>query len=131
MPKVIFAIDDGDNALHTKAKFLRHLDTLRVMGKLEGEARTGIGHWVDDDGVSWLEPCYCLELFDYDKHVLPHGWVNQQRCILVVGHLEAAIMTPDTLTTLRKLPNITCVGPKMPAGCWTKFDGSSDFWQMS
>lgn len=128
MPKVIFAIDDGDHPIHSKAKFLRHLDTLRVMGKLEGEARTGIGHWVDEAGISWLEPCYCLDVSDYVKHVLPHGWVNQQKCVVVSGLAKAAVVSHDLVKTHRELEQLRCVGPLMPAGCWTKFDGSPDYW---
>lgn len=128
MPKIIFTIDDGDHPLHNKAKFLRHIDTLRVMGKLEGEARTGVGHWVDEHGVSWLEPCYCLDIADYLQHVLPHGWVNQQKCVVAVGTIDAAVMSPDLVLTHRQLGALNCVGPKMPAGCWTKFDGCPDYW---
>lgn len=129
MTKVIFAIDTGPEPLHTRAKFLRHLDTLRAMGKLDGEARIGIGHWVDPKGVSWLEPCYMLTIDDYEQHVLRPGWTNGQQCVLIVSIECSLIVSPDLRRPIETLPPMACVGPDMPQGCWTKFEGSADYWK--
>lgn len=128
MSKVIFAIDIGSDPLHTRAKFLRYLDTLRVMGKLGGEVRIGVGYWVDDTGVGWLEPCYMLATEDYTKHVLRSGWTNGQQCVLTVALDHSMLVSHDLQRPLETLPPLACVGPNMPQGGWTKFEGSADYW---
>lgn len=130
MPKIIFAVDAqaGQHPLRSRARFLRYLDELRVMGKLTGTVDTGIGHWVDPDGISWLEYCYVLDREDFKARVQKFGHVNNQQCVLVVtdsaAHLDDLKGGPLVL-----LGAFTCVGKTMPAGDWTRFDSTGDYWQ--
>ena len=78
LEKVVFAIDDNWN-VHTVAKFLRHVDTLRAMGKIKPVVQC-IGNW---EGV--LEVSYMMNLKDFDKHVVPYGFVEGQEAVLVVA----------------------------------------------
>ena len=129
MPKIIFAIDE-QRGMRDRARFLRHLDTLRAMGKLQSEPRTAIGHWVDPDtGVSWLEPSYCLDVEDFRDHVLPHGWVNGQKCVLSIGSGSCSIIgLHANADQVHSLGAFRCVGKVMPQGCWTRFDDNGEFW---
>lgn len=78
LEKVVFAIDDNWN-VHTVAKFLRHVDTLRAMGKIKPVVQC-IGNW-----ENVLEVSYMMDLKDFDKHVVPFGFVDGQECVLVVA----------------------------------------------
>jgi hypothetical protein len=130
MTKIIFAIDNG-SGLHTRAKFNRYLDTLKALGKLQGDVRIGVGHWVDDANISWLEDCYCMDRQDFEKHVTPHGWCNNQQCVLVVRAARSWLSKPTQLDAmLTSTGALRSVGPKMPAGDWTKFHDSPDYWKV-
>lgn len=131
MPKIIFAIDEnGPQSFRTRARFLRHLDTLRAMGKLRDDPRTAIGHWVDPDTqVSWLEPSYVLDAEDFHEHVQPHGWVNGQKCVLSVDATSCAIVgLANRPGEVYPLGAFRCIGKVMPQGNWTRFDDTGEFW---
>lgn len=49
----IFSIDNWSD-LHTMAKFLRHVDTLRAMNKLKSEVKQGIGMYQGTPEPCWL-----------------------------------------------------------------------------
>lgn len=130
MTKVIFAIDNGSD-LHTRAKFNRYLDTLRAMGKTGGEIRIGVGHWVDAEGVSWLEDCYCMDAQDYSKHIQPHGWCNGQQCVLVLDMAASWLASPVNLNKpLSEGGPLKPRGKKMPSGDWTKFHDTGEYWKV-
>lgn len=78
LEKVVFAIDNNTDT-HTVAKFLRHVDTLRAMGKIKPVVQC-IGNW---EGV--LEVSYMMNLKDFDKYVVPYGSVEGQECVLIVA----------------------------------------------
>lgn len=126
----IFAIDGGDD-MHARAKFLHHLDTLNAMHKLRRPAEAAIGRWKDPEtGVIHLEDAYAMDLLDYHTHVLSHGWVNNQTCILIVTPLQAALAAPDG-TRLEALAGMFReVGPAMPEGDWTYFRETGVYWQV-
>lgn len=128
--KVIFAIDDGAS-LRVRARFLRFLDENRVMGKFKGEPRTCIGRWEDNaTGDVFLDPSYCLDVEDYKSHIVPHGWVNKQKCVMLVegAHSVASLAGPANLSQTTPIGIFTCVGRVMPTGDWTRFDDTNDFW---
>lgn len=75
---VIFAIDKGDD-VHTQAKFLRHIDTLRAMGKLRGVFASCIGCYEGE-----MERSYMMLMTDFDKHVRNSGYVDDQETFLRV-----------------------------------------------
>lgn len=76
--QVIFAIDN-DEDLHTSAKFLRYLDTLKAVGKLKGNVSLGIGSYL---GV--LERCYMMRAVDFDEHVAHTVYLRGQESVLRV-----------------------------------------------
>jgi hypothetical protein len=77
MDNVIFAIDNNTDT-HTVAKFMRHVDTQRSMGKLKGNMVQAIGYW---EGI--LEPSYIMTRADYEAHVMASGYVDGQEAVLV------------------------------------------------
>lgn len=79
MDYVIFSIDN-DHDLHTKAKFLRQMDTLRAMGKLNDTMKLAIGSYQGK-----LENSYILTEGDFSSHVLTSGFVDSQETFLYVG----------------------------------------------
>lgn len=86
---VIFAIDNG-SSLHQQAKFLRHLDTMRAMGRLSAFPKCGIGFWEGQ-----LERVYVLPIEDYRIYVAQHGWVDGQHSVVRVDAYDNAdLMRP-------------------------------------
>lgn len=83
LEKTVFAIDNNIDT-HTAAKFLRHVDTNRAMGKLKGSIVHCIGSWTDDDGYTHLEPSYMMDSVDYYAVVAESGYVDKQVCVLKV-----------------------------------------------
>jgi hypothetical protein len=82
--KVVFAID-GNIDTHRVAKFMRHVDTYRAMGKLQGSIVHCIGSWTDDDGWTHLEPSFLMDAKDYYEVVEPFGFTDDQDCVLEVS----------------------------------------------
>lgn len=78
MDYVIFAIDN-DADLHTNAKFLRHVDQLRAMGKLNSSMKLVIGSYLGK-----LERSYILRKDDFETYVLESGYVDDQESFLVL-----------------------------------------------
>ena len=78
MDYVIFSIDNAHD-LHTQAKFLRYMDTLRAMDKLKGNMVLVIGCY---KGV--LEPAFILKEEDFDGFVRHKGFVDNQESVLHV-----------------------------------------------
>ena len=75
---VIFAIDDNTD-LHTVAKFMRHMDTVRALNELRGMFVQCIGMY---NGV--LEPSYMMDESDYRQLVATTDYMAWQDCILLV-----------------------------------------------
>lgn len=75
---VIFAIDKSHD-IHTQAKFLRHVDTLRAMGKLRGLFASCVGSY---DGE--IERSYMMLMSDFDEHIRKSGYVDEQESFLRV-----------------------------------------------
>ena len=78
LERVIFAIDNGSD-LHTQAKFLRLVDTLRAMGKLKGSVTSCIGMY---HGV--MERSYMMLAVDYETHIAHTSFVQAQESVLYV-----------------------------------------------
>jgi hypothetical protein len=76
MSIVIFSIDNPHDT-HAMAKFLRHIDTQSAMQKLRGKLVHCIGYW---EGT--LEPSFMLTLQDFNDHVKPYGYVDNQICVM-------------------------------------------------
>lgn len=84
LKKVVFAIDDNIDT-HAVAKFMRHIDTARAMGKTKGSIAQCIGSWTDDEGWTHLEPSFMMDARDYYEVVEPFGFTDNQDCILEVS----------------------------------------------
>ena len=78
MHYVIFSIDKAWD-LHTKAKFLRYIDTQRALGELKGNMVLCIGSY---KGV--LEDSFILRADDFDRFVRPSHYVSGQESVLHV-----------------------------------------------
>jgi len=76
MHYVIFSVE---NDLHTRAKFLRHIDTQRAMGYLKGNMVMCIGAY---KGV--LEDSFILCVEDFDKFVRNSVYLYNQESVLHV-----------------------------------------------
>ena len=86
--KVIFAIDNNTDT-HRVAKFLRYMDTVRAMRKMNGTLTHCIGCW---EGI--LEPSYMMDEIDFDKFVKGSGYIEDQECVL---HVPGDTRQPCTL----------------------------------
>jgi hypothetical protein len=75
---IIFSLDRWYD-LHTLAKFTRHMDTIRAVGKLQGEVVPVIGCDSDRPEISFI----CTEK-DFQDHVLPSGYLAEQKAYLEV-----------------------------------------------
>lgn len=76
MHYVIFSVD---NDLHTRAKFLRHIDTQRAMNYLKGNMVMCIGAYKDK-----LEDSFILCREDFDKFVRGSSYLVNQESVLHV-----------------------------------------------
>ena len=75
---VIFAIDN-DNDLHTNARFLRYVDELRVMQKMEGKMQLCIGSYLDK-----MERSYIMSFNDFVDWIEKSGYVDEQESVLLL-----------------------------------------------
>jgi len=94
MQFVIFSIDNVDN-LHTLSKFLRHMDTMRAMGKLKGSFRPMVGSY---KGV--LEYAFGCRKEDFDAHVQGFGFIDNQESVLELTVTNNGRTAPRTLAKL-------------------------------
>ena len=79
LEKTLFAIDNNTDT-HVVAKFMRHIDTQKAMGKMSADMIHCIGFW---EGA--LEPSYLLDTVDYERFVKAFGFVDEQECVLRVA----------------------------------------------
>ena len=91
MSYVIFSIYNWTD-LHTKAKFFRHMDTLRSMGKLKSKLLSLIGSWEGQ-----LEDSFLLDQEDFESHVRRSGFVNDQNAFLIVSEEKSMPVGYDTI----------------------------------
>ena len=114
MEYIVFAIDNNTDT-HTVAKFLRHMDTAKAMGKMTGNMVHGVGYW---EGI--LKPTYIVNRDDYKAHVAGSGYVDGQDGVLVAPHgtrQPAHVATADLSTVLTGLGPIQEV-PKEEVHSW-------------
>lgn len=110
MSYIIFSIDNV-NDTHTLAKFLRHIDTQRAMGKMKGKMVHCIGMY---DGM--LEPSFLLTQEDFQYAA---DYVKGQESVLEV---PSSVKQP---VSLRFKDRVVCLGrlvssSKMPdTNAWT------------
>ena len=83
---VIFAIDNGSDP-RVRARFERHLDTLRAMGSLKRPVRLCIGMWKGQ-----MEASYEMLRSDFEAHVMQGGWITNQEAILGVVAGQAVLI---------------------------------------
>ena len=124
LERIIFAIDNGDD-LHTRAKFLRHIDTARAMGTLRDGFQTAIGCW-----ENILEASYIMSRRDYDQLVKPLGFAAKQVCVLAVPGdtrqpcvLEFSDGQRQAVGPMREIPK----DEPLP-GAWTFVEGSGKYY---
>jgi hypothetical protein len=86
---IIFAIDNGNDP-RTRARFERHLDNLRAIGKLKRPVRLCIGMWEGE-----LETSYEMSRADFERHVMSAGVVTHQQAILAVVDGQAIMVYRD------------------------------------
>lgn len=107
---VIFAIDNGNDP-RVRARFERHIDTLRSMGSLRRPVRLCIGMW---EGK--MEASYEMVRSDFEAHVMRHGWVTNQDAILGVVAGQAVLIDQQ--------------GKVMDAGRWRHLPGNEALLQQ-
>ena len=119
---VIFAIDLPHDT-HTQARFLRHIDTQRAMGKMTGLFASCIGCY-----EGRLERNYMMLAVDYNKFVRDSGFVDYQECIL---RIPGDTRQPSRL----EFKDNSCIplGPcrkvsSMPEGDWTYVEATDSYW---
>jgi len=79
MKYTIFSIDNVSD-LHSMAKFLRHVDTLRAMSQLRGNMIQCIGSYKGE-----LEVSFMCRSDDFEAYILNSGYVDNQESILRVS----------------------------------------------
>ena len=104
MTYTVFCIDNWED-LHTNAKFMRHLDTQRAMGKLKGNVVQAFGYYAGK-----IEPSFVMYTEDYEKFCTP--FTKGQESVLVVPEsvkqpvwLKYADGTTEVLGTLKTTKN--------------------------
>jgi hypothetical protein len=109
MPSFIIFSIEGVSDVHTQAKFLRHIDTLKSMGKMSGKMIPCIGMY---KGV--LEPSYLVSSEDFFDHIAtPNGYVSGQESFLQIdvghrGQQVASLLYIDTgLTPLGRISSVS------------------------
>jgi hypothetical protein len=75
---VVFAIDN-DNDLHTNARFLRYVDELRAMQKMDGTMQLCIGSYLGQ-----MERSYIVSFNDFIEHIMDSGYVDKQESVMVL-----------------------------------------------
>ena len=78
MSRVIFSIDNYHDP-HVLAKFLRHMDTQKALGKLCGKFGVLHGSW---RGIPEL--AFECNIKDYANFVIPFGVTKNQEVVLVI-----------------------------------------------
>jgi hypothetical protein len=130
MTHVIFSIDEPRGLLD-RARFLRHLSDLTVMGKLSGSplrlCLTKQSICTQGDGVKRLAPGYILAREDYELHVLRSGWVNGQPCVQLLSG-GTIYRATTALEPVRRVGEFRCVGSAPPAGDWVFTEDTQEFW---
>ena len=87
---VVFSIDNAHD-LHTLAKFTRWIDTKKALSELQQTPYVLIGKW-----KGRLENSFLMNSDDFNKYVIPHGWVDKQKTVMKVSadkRMSAQIMT--------------------------------------
>jgi len=79
MDFVVFSIDNWHD-IHTLAKFTRHVDTLRSMGKLEGNVKVLVGCYDDRPEISFI----CMKS-DFNNHFKDTPYLRDQKTFLHVS----------------------------------------------
>lgn len=106
MGYVIFSIDNWTD-LHTKAKFFRHMDTLRSMGKLNGKLLSLIGSWEGQ-----LEDSFLLDQEDFETHVRHSGFVEDQTAFVIVSEEKSMPVRLDSIWGSLKVGRMKAVTKK-------------------
>lgn len=88
MSYIIFSIDEV-NDVHTLAKFLRHMDTQKALGKVEGAMRILMGSYKGAMEQSFI----CTE-GDFNNHVSPMGFTTNQESVSAPRSF-ATLVFPD------------------------------------
>jgi hypothetical protein len=115
---VLFAIDDGDD-LHTQAKFLRHVDTLRATSKMKGIMYSGIGCY---NGVP--ERCYMVLGVDFDNHFNNLDYLKDQECVLrVPGDTRQPCTIQYPSGKIHSVGPMLCYNDTVPQGDYTYMNG--------
>lgn len=97
-PTTVFEIDNGTD-LNVRARFLRHLDTLRAMGKFKHPEELAEG--VAKAFTHGFSIRYRMSTHDYLRHVHTPGWVNGQPSVVTVDHdWRGYLETPDLKPSL-------------------------------
>ena len=111
----IFAIDN-DSDLHTVAKFLRYLDTLRAMKKLSFTPKLCMGMY---NGMA--EQSYFMSLNDFNAFVRHSGYVDNQTCVLKLHP-----RTPRTIALTGYLEYFK-TGKEESVGDWKETEDPYDY----
>lgn len=104
--KIIFAIDN-DTDTHVIAKFMRHIDTMRALGKFRGS----FIHCISCN-YGMLESSYMMDERDYCDFVEPMGFTDNQDCIMHVpgDTRQPCTMEWNTFGELDWLDNTKTIG---------------------
>lgn len=122
---VIFAIDNGHD-LHQQAKFLRHLDTMRAMGKLSAMPKCCVGYWEGQ-----LERSYILPIEDYRVYVAQHGFVDGQHSVVRVDdNVNADLMWPRLDVRMFNIGRMNKVDPDVARklAAWTYVEEEGQYY---
>lgn len=125
-PCVIFATDDG-HLLHQRKKFLRYVDNLIAVGKVQ-YCEPCIGMW---DRV--LETSYLMSLQDFNTHIKDSGFTSKQECFLVV---PGDVRQPCTMlyqdgTVVALGPMVEGYNESMASQGWTYVESSGKYYMVA
>jgi len=119
---VYFSIDNWGN-LRKLSKFLKIMETARVMSKLEGKFNILQGSY---NGVPELS--FSCHRKDFEDYVVRYGWVVNQTCVLVVREDNTAYLEyPSSTMELGIFTNVSEAEAKMSTG-WTYNPEDRTWW---
>ncbi len=125
MRYTIFSIDNVHDT-HSLAKFTRHIDTAKAMGKLKGSMVQCIGSYKGE-----LELSFLMNTSDFEANVRPYGFIDHQESILQVSECNkqyADLMFADgTRQSIGSLQDVT-KEQAMASEAWTYRPDLNKYW---
>lgn len=117
MKYTIFSIDNPTD-WHQMAKFMRYVDTIRVLQKLKGNIIQCIGSWENK-----LEHSFICLSEDFEKFIIDSKYVDNQEYVLLVSQNKKQFaylknLKTEEITSIGRLRQVS-KKEALSLPCWT------------